>query len=212
MEAGSFFQDYAVPHGVWDEMIDADSVRPQFQKIVQALQQFDATILQQKDKLAGDLFMNQGITFTVYTDDAGIERIFPFDIIPRVITSVEWKRIEEGVQQRLKALNLFLKDIYSTQQIIHDKIIPAELIASCPHFVREVAGIQVPHDIYTHISGIDLIRGNNGEFYVLEDNLRTPSGVSYMLENREVTKRIFPELVARTQVRRINNYPLMLHE
>jgi uncharacterized circularly permuted ATP-grasp superfamily protein len=212
MEAGSFFQDYAVPQGVWDEMIDADSVRPQFQKIVQALQQFDATILQQKDKLAGDLFMNQGITFTVYTDDAGIERIFPFDIIPRVITSVEWKRIEEGVQQRLKALNLFLKDIYSKQQIIHDKIIPAELIASCPHFVREVAGIQVPHDIYTHISGIDLIRGDNGEFYVLEDNLRTPSGVSYMLENREVTKRIFPELVARTQVRRINNYPLMLHE
>ena len=208
----AFFQAYAPLAGVWDEMLDADAVRPPFRKIIQILEQLNTAALQQKDKLAGELFMNQGITFTVYSDKEGIERIFPFDIIPRVITSVEWMKIEKGITQRLKALNLFLKDIYSVQQILHDKIIPADLITSCPHYVREVTGITVPHDIYTHISGIDLIRGENGEFYVLEDNLRTPSGVSYMLENREVTKRIFPELVAKTQVRRINNYPILLHQ
>ena len=156
--------------------------------------------------------MNQGITFTVYNDDAGIERIFPFDIIPRVLTASEWKTIESGIRQRLRALNLFLKDIYGEQHILQDKVIPANLIASCPHFVRDVWGIQVPYDIYTHISGIDLIRGEDGRFFVLEDNLRTPSGVSYMLENREITKRIFPELVSSSHVRRVNNYPLLLHQ
>ena len=208
----SFFQSYAPISGVWDEMLEANTVRPPFRKIIQLLEQLDMPALHQKDKIAGELFMNQGVTFTVYSDKEGIERIFPFDIIPRIITGEEWKKIEEGIKQRLKALNLFLKDIYSTQQILHDKIIPADLITSCPHYIREVAGITVPHDIYTHISGIDLIRGENGEFYILEDNLRTPSGVSYMLENREVTKRIFPELVAKTQVRRINNYPILLHQ
>jgi len=204
--------NYACAPGVWDEMKDANSFRQHYKNVVQALQQLDVQALQQKEKLASELFMNQGITFTVYSDDAGIERIFPFDIIPRIITGGEWKTIETGIQQRLKALNLFLKDIYSSQDIIQDEIIPAELIASCAHYVREVAGIQVPHDIYIHISGIDLVRGDNGEFYVLEDNLRTPSGVSYMLENREITKRIFPELVANSHVRRINNYPLLLHQ
>ena len=139
--------------------------------------------------------MSQGITFTVYNNDEGIERIFPFDILPRIITAAEWAHVEAGIKQRLTALNLFLKDIYSDQQIIKDNIIPAELIASCPHFTHEVHGIKVAHDIYVHIAGIDLIRGDDGTFYILEDNLRTPSGVSYMLENREVTKRIFPDLI-----------------
>ena len=203
---------YAGPPGFWDEMRTGTEFRYPYQNVVHALKQLDVPSLLQKEKLASELFMNQGITFTVYNDDAGIERIFPFDIIPRVLTGDEWRTVEEGLKQRLKALNLFLKDIYSSQQIIHDKIIPAALIATCPHYMREVAGIQVPHDIFVHISGIDLIRGDNGVFYVLEDNLRTPSGVSYMLENREVTKRLFPELVASTHVRRISNYPLLLHE
>jgi len=190
----------------------APDFRDQYRNVVQAFNQLDVASLQQKEKLAGELFMNQGITFTVYNDDAGIERIFPFDIIPRVLTGREWKLIEDGLKQRLRALNLFLKDIYNEQQIIKDRIIPAELIASCPHYMRETAGIKVPHDIYIHISGIDLIRGDNGVFYVLEDNLRTPSGVSYMLENREITKRLFPELVASSRVRRVSNYPLLLHE
>src|SRR5450755_3628769 len=198
--------------GFWDEMGTGPDFREPYRNVVQALRQLDIHSLQQKEKLASELFMNQGITFTVYNDNAGIERIFPFDIIPRILTGQEWRKIEDGLKQRLKALNLFLKDIYSSQNIIHDKIIPAELIASCPHYMREVAGIQVPHDIFIHISGIDLIRGDNGVFYVLEDNLRTPSGVSYMLENREITKRLFPELVAGSRVRRVSNYPLLLHE
>jgi uncharacterized circularly permuted ATP-grasp superfamily protein len=198
--------------GFWDEMRLGSEFREPYQQVVHALKQLDVQSLQQKEKLASELFMNQGITFTVYNDDAGIERIFPFDIIPRVLTGDEWITIESGLKQRLKALNLFLKDIYSEQQIVQDKIIPAELIASCPHYMREVAGIQVAHDIYIHISGIDLIRGDDGVFYVLEDNLRTPSGVSYMLENREITKRLFPELVASSRVRRVSNYPLLLHE
>src|SRR5215218_2273604 len=174
--------NYACAPGVWDEMKDANSFRQHYKNVVQALQQLDVQALQQKEKLASELFMNQGITFTVYSDNAGIERIFPFDIIPRIITAAEWNRIEKGLQQRLKALNLFLKDIYSEQSIVKDKVIPAQLIASCPHYIREMFGIDVPHDIFIHISGIDLIRGENGEFFVLEDNLRTPSGVSYMLE------------------------------
>ena len=207
-----FQLEYKCPLGIWDEMCDKNMIRPQYGKVFEALQQLNHSDLQQKEKMAAELFMNQGITFTVYSDNEGIERIFPFDIIPRIITSTEWSKIEKGIQQRLRALNLFLKDIYSEQQIIKDGIIPAALIASCPHYMREVFGIQVPYDIYVHISGIDLIRGADGEFYVLEDNLRTPSGVSYMLENREVTKRIFPDLVAANRVRMVNNYPLLLHQ
>jgi uncharacterized circularly permuted ATP-grasp superfamily protein len=203
---------YQCPSGIWDEMCDENKIRSHYTRVFEALQQLNTTALQQKEKIAGELFMNQGITFTVYSDNEGIERIFPFDIIPRIITGAEWSMIEKGLQQRLKALNLFLKDIYSTQQIIKDGIIPASLIASCTHYIREVYGIQVPHDIYVHISGIDLIRGADGIIYVLEDNLRTPSGVSYMLENREVTKRIFPDLVAANRVRMVNNYPLLLHQ
>ena len=193
-------------------MCSDKDIRPQYQQVFNDISQLPDEILQQKDKLAGELFMNQGITFTVYSDDAGIERIFPFDIIPRILTGAEWDHIQQGITQRLRALNLFLKDIYSEQQIIKDKIIPAELIASCPHYTREVFGIKVPHDLYVHISGIDLIRGEDGTFYILEDNLRTPSGVSYMLENREVTKRIFPGMLADSKVRMINNYPLLLQE
>ncbi|GGH75377.1 hypothetical protein GCM10011379_38890 [Filimonas zeae] len=193
-------------------MCDTGNIRDHYNKVFNALQKLDVGTLQQKDLLASELFMNQGITFTVYSDNAGIERIFPFDIIPRIITGVEWAHIEAGIKQRLKALNLFLKDIYSEQLILKDKVIPASLIASCPHYTREVFGIKVPYDIYVHISGIDLIRGDDGRFYILEDNLRTPSGVSYMLENREVTKRIFPDMLAANKVRLVHNYPLMLHQ
>jgi uncharacterized circularly permuted ATP-grasp superfamily protein len=212
MNLEALLEQYAHNHGIWDEMHDGQSVRPQYEGLFAKLAHLDVTNLQQKEKIANDLFMNQGITFTVYSDNAGIERIFPFDIIPRVITSTEWDHIEKGLQQRLKALNLFLKDIYSEQKILKDKIIPAELIASCPHYTREVHGISVPHDIYIHISGMDLIRAEDGTFLVLEDNLRTPSGVSYMLENREITKRIFPDLFAANPVRKVSDYPLLLHQ
>lgn len=212
MTGETLFQHYPAMPLIWDEMKDADRIRQPYHSIYEAIRKLNLPDLQQKDKLASELFMSQGITFTVYSDNEGIERIFPFDIIPRIITSAEWAHIEAGIKQRLKALNLFLKDIYHEQQIIHDEVIPAALIATCPHFTREVFGIQVPNDIYVHIAGIDLIRGDDGTFYILEDNLRTPSGVSYMLENREVTKRIFPDLLANSNVRMINNYPLILHD
>lgn len=210
MNGANLIANYNCPP-FWDEMRGPDSIRDPYQRFLDAIAHLPVDLLRQKEVQAGELFMNQGITFTVYSDDAGIERIFPFDILPRIITSKEWEQIESGIKQRLKALNLFLKDIYHEQQIIKDKVIPAWLIASCPHFTREVFGINVPADIYVHISGIDLIRGEDGSFFVLEDNLRTPSGVSYMLENREVTKRIFGDQLNSNHVRMVNNYPLLLH-
>lgn len=207
----TLLNEYTCPSGIWDEMCDEGATRSHYDKLVSTFSQLDLSALQQKDRLAGELFMNQGITFTVYSDNKGIERIFPFDIIPRIITGKEWDTVERGIKQRLKALNLFLKDIYNEQQIVKENIIPANLVASCPHYLREVHGIKVPHDIYVHISGIDLIRGDDGKFYILEDNLRTPSGVSYMLENREVTKRIFPDMFAANNVRSISTYPLKLY-
>ncbi len=205
--------DYVLQNNnIWDEMKNSDGVRSEYQNIINTIDSFSVANLEMKNKIAGELFMQQGITFTVYSDNKGIERIFPFDILPRVISGKEWDNIERGIKQRLKALNMFLKDIYNEQNILNDKVIPAELIASCPHYTREVFGIKVPHDTYIHISGIDLIRGEDGIFYVLEDNLRTPSGVSYMLENREVTKRLFPDMLGNNNVRMINNYPLLLHQ
>lgn len=196
----------------WDEMFTFDGVRDRYAGVFERLEQLPVEVLNQKDRQAADFFMNQGITFTVYADNEGIERIFPFDIIPRIITGKEWQHISDGIKQRLKALNHFLNDIYGEQKIIKDGVIPARLIATCPHFLKEVVGVKVPHDIYVHIAGIDLIRGADGIFYVLEDNLRTPSGVSYMLENREVTKRIFPEMLSANKVKMINSYPLELNE
>ena len=211
MSSDHLIHQYKPDHHLFDEMKQGSNIRVPYQKLMETIFEHSVEALHLKAKLAGDLFMNQGITFTVYSDDEGIERIFPFDILPRIITAAEWDHIEKGIQQRLKALNLFLKDIYNEQQIIKDRIIPAELISSCQHYLREVAGIKVPYDLYVHISGIDLIRGEDGTFFILEDNLRTPSGVSYMLENREVTKRLFPELLSNANVRMVNNYPLMLH-
>ncbi|WP_332732584.1 circularly permuted type 2 ATP-grasp protein [Flavihumibacter sp.] len=211
MMESSVFKNYCLIPDAWDEMCDNGMIRYQYQQVFESLNQLSASTLADKDQLASELFLSQGITFTVYNDNEGIERIFPFDIIPRIIPGKEWNHIEAGISQRLKALNLFLKDIYSDQQIIKDNVIPAALIASCAHYTREVFGIKVPYDIFVHISGIDLIRGNDGSFYVLEDNLRTPSGVSYMLENREVTKRLFPDLLSSNGVRMVNNYPLELY-
>ncbi len=168
--------------------------------------------LNRKEELAKRLFMSQGITFTVYNSGEGIEKIFPFDIIPRIITAKEWAFVEKGIKQRLTALNLFLKDIYNNQFIVKDGIVPIDIIYSCPHFLREMYQLQVPHDIYIHISGIDLIRDHDGTFYVLEDNLRTPSGVSYMLENREITKRLFPDLLPQCGVRSVTEYPTILYK
>jgi uncharacterized circularly permuted ATP-grasp superfamily protein len=211
MQTSELLNNYNVDPRTWDEMYTSSTVRQQYQGVVDFLQQMSIEELSKKEELAKRLFMSQGITFTVYSSGEGIEKIFPFDIIPRIITAAEWTYIEEGIRQRLKALNLFLKDVYNSQFILKDGIVPFEMVYSCPHFLREMHGFPVPHDIYVHIAGIDLIRDHDGTFYILEDNLRTPSGVSYMLENREITKRIFPDLIPKNNVRTVTEYPDILH-
>ncbi|MEO6924315.1 MAG: circularly permuted type 2 ATP-grasp protein, partial [Bryocella sp.] len=161
----------------------------------------------QRRKHAAELsFLNQGITFTVYGRDEGTERIFPYDLLPRIITAAEWERVERGLTQRITALNLFLKDIYNEGRILADGIVPRELIYSCPQFRRQMMGLQVPRNVYVAVCGTDLIRLEDGTFAVLEDNLRVPSGVSYMLTNRRVMKRIFPQLFRSYNVRPIEQY------
>jgi uncharacterized circularly permuted ATP-grasp superfamily protein len=165
----------------------------------------------QRRKQAADLsFLNQGITFTVYGREEGTEKIFPYDLVPRIITAAEWETVELGLTQRITALNLFLKDIYNEGRILEDGIVPREMVYSCKHYRRQMAGLQVPRNVYIAVCGTDLIRLENGEFVVLEDNLRVPSGVSYMLTNRRVMKRIFPELFRSYNVRPIEQYTQLL--
>jgi uncharacterized circularly permuted ATP-grasp superfamily protein len=213
MQESAYFDKYSPIGGVWDEMYGPDSnIRDHYRKVIEYISRESADDLNRKEELAKRLFMSQGITFTVYNSGEGIEKIFPFDIIPRIITAAEWAFVEKGIKQRLTALNLFLKDIYHNQFIIKDGVMPIDIIYSCPHFLREMYQLQVPYDIYVHISGIDLIRDHDGTFYVLEDNLRTPSGVSYMLENREITKRLFPDLLPQCGVRSVTEYPSILYK
>lgn len=204
-------QSYGYTPGVWDEMFDGTQLRPQYERVFQFLSQRTTDELNQRDEYARRLFMSQGVTFTVYNSGEGIEKIFPFDMVPRILTAQEWSFIERGITQRLKALNLFLQDIYHQQFILRDGIVPTSLIYSCPHFLRHMHQVDVAHQIYVHIAGIDLIRDVDGKFYVLEDNLRTPSGVSYMLENREITKRLFPYLLPDCRVQSVTDYPALLH-
>ena len=212
MQATELLRSYYVDTNTWDEMYRESSVREQYQRVVAFMQQLDLDELNKKEELAKRLFMSQGITFTVYSSGEGIEKIFPFDIIPRIITASEWEHIEKGIKQRLKALNLFLKDVYHNQFILKDGVVPIDMIYSCQHYLRDMYNLSVPYDLYVHIAGIDLIRNNDGSFYILEDNLRTPSGVSYMLENREITKRIFPDLLPQNNVRSVIEYPNILHK
>lgn len=212
MKEYSILKSYNEQPSVWDEMFSAGGIRSCYTRFVSAIEDLSSIEMNHKDDLAKKLFMSQGVTFTVYSSGEGIEKIFPFDIIPRIIESKEWNLIELGIKQRLKALNIFLKDIYHLQFIIKDGIIPAQLIYSCPNFLREMVNVNVPFDIYTHIAGVDLIRDRDGTFYVLEDNLRTPSGVSYMLENRSITYRLFPDLLPKNNVRSVKDYPDLLYK
>lgn len=160
-----------------------------------------------KRQQAADLsFLHQGITFTVYGREEGTEKIFPYDLIPRIITGKEWETIEQGLKQRITALNYFLYDIYHEENILKEGIVPRELVYTCKHYRREMRGVEVPRGIYISVVGTDLVRVSDGSFAVLEDNLRVPSGVSYMLANRQVMKRVFPRLFANYGVRPIDNY------
>src|SRR5258706_2523379 len=179
----------------YDEVFDgAGQPRPQCRPLVEDLLASSPSELHEYQHEADKAFLTQGITFTVYGDDQGTERIFPYDLLPRIITAAEWQTLERGLTQRLTAINLFLKDVYHDQRILAEGIVPRRLVQSCRHYRREMHGVHVHRDIYVSICGTDLVRVEDGRFVVLEDNLRVPSGVSYMLANRKVMKRVFPQL------------------
>ena len=192
----------------FDEMFDpAGAVRPHYQVLHQQLAALSAEGFNQRRREADIAFLYQGITFTVYFEQAGAERVFPFDLIPRLIPRAEWDRLERGLTQRATALNLFLGDIYHDQRILREGVIPPELVFGAKHFCREMLGLNVPRGIYAHIIGTDLVRDGSGEYLVLEDNLRSPSGVSYVIENRQALKRVFAPLFERYNVLPVEHYP-----
>ena len=191
----------------YDEMFEAARrPRAQYGALLEELASVSPQDLRRRQLDANRAFLTQGITFTVYGDAEGTERIFPFDLLPRIITAGEWETLERGLTQRITAINLFLKDIYNEGRILAEGIIPRELIYSCRHYRREMRGVRVHRDAYVSVAGTDLVRLEDGRFVVLEDNLRVPSGVSYMLANREVTKRVFPGLFNRYNVRAVSHY------
>ena len=193
--------------GAYDEMFDADgSTRGHYEALFQRLLELPPDELKQRQQAADLSFLHQGITFTVYGNDEGTERIFPYDLLPRIIPADEWDVIERGLVQRITALNLFLKDIYHDGHILNDKIVPRDLVYSCKYYRRQMRGVRVPNDVYVAVVGTDLIRVNSGEFVVLEDNLRVPSGVSYMLANRQVMKYVFPRMFSTYGVRPVDHY------
>jgi uncharacterized circularly permuted ATP-grasp superfamily protein len=197
--------------GFFDEMFAADhSIRPHYRKLLKSFGQLKETDLDERRQMADRSFLNQGITFTVYSDNQGTERIFPFDLVPRIVPAKEWARIEAGLTQRITALNLFLHDIYHQQNILRDGVIPRHYVEEAKHFRREFMGFNVPRNIYIHICGTDLIRDGEGEYRVLEDNGRCPSGVSYLLENRQILKRVFPALFTSYAVRPVEHYAQQL--
>lgn len=197
-ERGNFF----------DEMVNADGkVRPHYHRFKELLGGLSVKEFELKRQAVDLAFLRQGVTFNVYGDSAGTEKIFPFDLLPRIIPATEWERLERGLSQRITALNLFLHDIYHEQKIVKDGIIPPYYVLSGRHFRREFVNFNVPRDIYIHVCGTDLIRGEDGQYMVLEDNGRCPSGVSYVLENRRAMKRTFPGMFESIGVRPVEDYP-----
>jgi uncharacterized circularly permuted ATP-grasp superfamily protein len=196
------------PNGFFDEMFATPTeVRRHYERFRNLFEQISPAEFDERRTEVDLAFMRQGVTFNVYGDSQGAERIFPFDLVPRIISAKEWEYLERGLIQRITALNLFLHDLYHEQRIVKDGVIPAYYILSARHFRREFVQVKVPKDIYIHICGTDLIRGGDGSWMVLEDNGRTPSGVSYVLENRQAMKRTFPQLFEETGVRPVDHYP-----
>lgn len=196
----------------FDEMTghEGDTLREPYQNFDQWFQSENPARLRKKQREAEELFRLTGITFNVYGRAEAAERLIPFDIVPRIISGREWSRLAKGIEQRVRAINAFLYDIYHRQEIVKAGRLPAEMIAKNAAFLPQMVGVSPPGGVYTHIVGIDLVRTGPDEFYVLEDNARTPSGVSYMLENRETMLRMFPELFTQNRVQPVSNYPKML--
>src|SRR6059058_176455 len=192
----------------FDEMKGTDgSLRPAYGELFRWLSEVPADVLDYRRREAEVLFRRIGITFAVYGEADAQERLIPFDVLPRILSAAEWDILRAGLEQRVKAINHYIRDVYVRREILKAGIVPEDLVFQNPVFRPEMNGQKVPHDIYVHISGIDIVRVDAETFYVLEDNVRTPSGVSYMLENREVMLRLFPELLARHRVAPVENYP-----
>jgi uncharacterized circularly permuted ATP-grasp superfamily protein len=203
---GNFFSDYQVGD-FFDEMFAEPGVaRPHYSKLLARFKEMDREEFERKRALAASTFLTQGVTFTVYNDDQGTERIFPFDLLPRIIPGEEWDRIERGLVQRITALNRFLHDIYHEQNILRDGVIPKSIVWEAEAFRPEFMHFDVPRNVYIHICGTDLIRDKEGNYLVLEDNARCPSGVSYVIENRQTMKRTFPSLLGQYRVRPVEDY------
>lgn len=196
------------PGAFFDEMFTSDGeIRPHYRAFSDRLSQLTVTEFEERIQAVNLAFLQKGVTFTVYSGDEGTERIFPFDLFPRIIPNSEWRVLECGLEQRMKALNAFVHDIYHDQRIVKEGVVGEEYIKSAVHYRPELVGINVPKDVYIHVCGTDLIRDADGEYCVLEDNARTPSGVSYVLENRQVMKRAFPNFFPRAGVRTVTDYP-----
>ncbi len=207
------FENY-LPHSeAWDELFTR-TIKPHHHSrlLVERLGRLQPTEFKERRAGADLVFINQGITFSVYSDRRGVEKIFPFDLIPRPVAASEWVTLESGLVQRIKALNLFLYDVYHERRIFRDKVIPEELVLKSKCYRPEMVGLDPPGNQYLHVVGTDLIRDPEGRFLVLEDNGRTPSGVSYVLENRVVMKKVFPQLFQHVRVRRVEDYPQRLRE
>src|SRR3984957_5490794 len=199
--------------GFQDEMFDdGGSPRPEARLLLEAIQSLEEGQFLRCQRSAERLLLQMGITFNVYGDSAGAERIFPFDLIPRIVRAEEWAWVERGLKQRIYALNLFIDDIYHDQKILKDRIIPEEVIKSATFYRPQCIGVNPPRGIWCHITGTDLVRHGDGQIYVLEDNLRVPSGVSYVLENRDLMKRTFPQVFEGLRVRPVDDYPSKLLE
>lgn len=206
------FDNYLL-ESFYDEMFDdSGNVRNHYKLFKERVEQIGWKKIKFLQHSTDRAQLSLGMTFNVYSDTQGIERILPLDVVPRIINGKEWDQLEKGLQQRIKALNLFIDDLYHDQKIIKDKIIPKELVLSGTTYLKQCEGLNPPQNIWCHITGSDLIRDNNGQYMVLEDNLRCPSGVSYLLENREILKRTFPELFETLNVRPVYNYSHILRD
>ena len=202
-EVGSFYDEF---------LTDAKVARPGAANLMHSIQSLPPGELARRQAAAERVLMQMGITFNVYGEQAGVEKIFPFDIVPRIVSAAEWSRLEKGLKQRIHALNLFIDDIYHEQKILNDGVVPREIILSARSFRQQCIGWKPPRGIWCHITGTDLVRHSDGQIYVLEDNLRCPSGVSYVMQNRQVMKSFFPKDFAASKVRSVQVYPLKLRD
>ncbi|MBC7841871.1 MAG: circularly permuted type 2 ATP-grasp protein [Gemmatimonadaceae bacterium] len=213
MPMTSLFERYQTTAGTYDELFERAGVpRAGFDRVLSSLGASSADEFAKCQALAEMAMLNQGVTFSVYADNRGTEKVFPFDLVPRIVAAPDWNKLELGLVQRVLALGCFLDDVYGKQQILADNVIPRELVLGAKEYMPIVHGVRPAGGVRMHIAGIDLIRDPAGAFRVLEDNVRTPSGVSYVVENRLATKRIFPHLFEQASVHRVDHYPSRLGE